>query len=47
MDHHTCEKIAEASEEPPSKRLCLCGTDLSALSEYHIKKHLLGSKHSG
>ena len=33
--------MAEAPEAPPCKKLCLCGTDLSTLSEYHLS----GSKH--
>ena len=39
------QRRREAPEAPPSKRLCPCGTNLSSLSEYHVKKHLLGSKH--
>ena len=42
---HTCMKMAEAPEASPCKKLCVCGTDLSMLSEYHTKKHLSGSKH--
>lgn len=38
-------KIAEAPEASPSKRLCPCGTNLMLLTEYHVKKHLSGSKH--
>ena len=38
-------KMAEAPEAPPCKKLCPCSTDLLTLSEYHVKKHLLGSKH--
>ena len=40
-----CAQMEEAPEAPPSKRLCLCGTNLSSPYEYHIKKHLSGSKH--
>ena len=33
--------MAEAPEAPPCKKWCLCGTDLSMLSEHHLS----GSKH--
>ena len=33
--------MAEGPEVPPCKKLCLCGTDLSTLSKYHLS----GSKH--
>lgn len=38
-------KIAEVPEASPSKKLRLCGTNLMSLTEYQVKKHLLGSKH--
>lgn len=35
----------DGEEEPPPKKLCSCGADLSSLSDYHVGKHLTGSKH--
>ena len=44
-----CELMAEPTssscDAPAPKRHCSCGADLSTLSEYHINKHLKGSKH--
>lgn len=37
--------MTEAPEAPPSKRLCLNGTNLLSLTEYDVKKHLSGSEH--
>ena len=38
-------KNVDEKEEPPPKKLCSCGVDLSSLSVHHVGKHLTGSRH--
>ena len=42
---YTCYEWLNASAVMLRKRQCSCGADLLTLSEYHMNKHLTGSKH--